>query len=281
MKVKVYSLLLSAAAFTSCFGPSGSAPSASQDVMVTTTLSTYETPVQMEGVSTLMEVPAVKSSDLIVTHIGYVSSYNTKTLIPDWVAYELLPSEMTGKADRNDHIFSMDMDLKKPQAMREDYRDSGWTKGHMAPAADFSWDDDAMDETFRFVNCCPQDETLNRKDWQYLEKKVRNWAEDYGKVWVVSGPIIGDNIHGTIGDRNVVVPDQFFKAVMVQVKGKYHSIAFIMGNDANRYYLADCALTVNELESITGIDFFPNLDDAVEDRVEDELQFSIWGISRK
>lgn len=282
---RTLAILAAALTLTSCNGQ--------QEGFINSLLSaifaeqTTEEPVDIpsenpeSAASGLMELPAIKSTDLILNYTGYVSSYNTTTLIPDWVAYELLPSEMSGEADRNDHVFSMDTKLKKPQAMREDYRDSGWSKGHMAPAHDFSWSDEAMGDTFLFVNCCPQNEYLNGKDWEYLERQVRRWAEDYGRAWVVTGPIIGENKYGTIGDRHVVVPDSFFKAVMVKNKGKYHTIAFIMDNDSTRQYLSDCALTVNELEDLTGIDFFPNLDDSIEDSVEGQKNFSFWGISSR
>lgn len=260
----------------SCF-----APASNQGAVITTpTLSMPEETV-VGTAAGLMGLPAVKASDNILDYKGYVSSYNTKTLIPDWVAYELLASELHGDADRNDHMFSMDRNFNKRQARREDYRESGWTRGHMAPAADFAWDDDAMGDTFYFTNICPQNENLNRKDWEYLERQVRHWAEEFGKVWVVSGPIVGENRYGTIGDRNVVVPDSFFKAVMVESKGKYHSIAFIMNNDSSRQYLYDCALNVNELEEETGIDFFPALDDSIEDSVEGQLDRAFWGIRKK
>jgi len=225
-----------------------------------------------------LELPAEKPGDRTVTYQGFVSSYNTETLIPDWVAYELTAEETHGDATRVDKGFSMDLNFKGKQARREDYFGSGWTKGHMAPAADFTWDDSAMAETFFFQNICPQKEELNNKDWQYLEKQVRAWARKYGKVWVVSGPIVGDNIYGTIGEDHVVVPDAFFKAVMVHDGKRYQSIAFVMGNDAERYWLQDCALTVDELERRTGIDFYPALPDDVEDDTESRYDFSVWGI---
>ena len=198
-----------------------------------------------------LELPAQKASDKIVEYKGFVSSYNTETLIPDWVAYELTADETRGESTRADKNFSMDMNFRGKQAMREDYWGSGWTRGHMAPAADFMWDDDAMSETFYFLNICPQREELNNKDWQYLEKQVRAWARKYGKVWVVSGPIVGDNVYGTIGKDHVVVPDAFFKAVMVHDGKRYQSIAFVMGNDAERYWLQDCALSIDDLEART------------------------------
>jgi DNA/RNA endonuclease G, NUC1 len=228
-----------------------------------------------------LELPAARPGDRIMTYQGYVSSYNPETLIPDWVAYELTAEETRGDATRADKEFSMDMNYHGKQAMREDYWGSGWTRGHMAPAADFMWDDSAMTETFYFMNICPQREELNNKDWQYLEKQVRAWARKYGKVWVVSGPIVGDNIYGTIGKDHVVVPDAFYKVVMVHDGRQYQSIAFVMGNDAERYWLSDCALTVDELENLTGLDFYPALPDDVEDDAESRYDLSVWGIRKR
>ena len=225
-----------------------------------------------------LELPADRPGDRIMAYQGFVSSYNPETLIPDWVAYELTAEETRGEASRVDKEFSMDFNYKGKQAMREDYSGSGWTRGHMAPAGDFMWDDSAMSETFYFMNICPQREELNNNDWQYLERQVRAWARKYGKVWVVSGPIVGDNVYGTIGRDHVVVPDAFYKAVLVHDGKRYQSIAFVMGNDAERYWLQDCALTIDDLEERTGIDFYPALPDDIEDDAESRYDFSVWGI---
>ena len=228
-----------------------------------------------------LELPAARPGDRIMTYQGYVSSYNPETLIPDWVAYELTADETRGEATRAEKDFSMDFNWEGKQARREDYWGSGWTRGHMAPAGDFMWDDSAMTETFYFMNICPQREELNNKDWQYLEKQVRAWARKYDKVWVVTGPIVGDNIYGTIGEDHVVVPDAFYKAVMVHDGKRYQAIAFVMGNDAERYWLQDCALTIDELEQKTGIDFYPALPDDIEDDTESRYDFSVWGIRKR
>ena len=236
-----------------------------------------EMPAGLEG---LLEIPASSAEGRIVQHGAYVSSYNTETLIPNWVAYELTAEETAGDGRREGIEFRKDPDLKGcPQAMREDYSGSGWTKGHLMPAADAAFSNSTMSETFYFTNICPQNETLNAGDWQYLEKKVRQWANRYGSVWVVTGPIVGENRYGTIGDRDVVVPDAFYKALLVcKPNGSYSAIAFVMDNDDDRYYLKDCAVTVNDLESLTGLDLFPNLDDKVEEKVEGTIRFSDWGI---
>lgn len=226
----------------------------------------------------LLELPATSDSDIILTHKGFTVSYNADAHIPVWVAYELTEEETSGDIDRDEAVFKMDPSYSRTQAMREDYYDSGWTRGHMACAADFRWDEDAMNETFYLTNICPQDEELNKGDWNYLEKQVRYWARDYGKVWVVTGPIIGTGKYGTIGDRDVAVPDAFFKAVLASKNGKFRSIAFVMNNDSERYWLDDCSMTVNDLEKLTGLDFFTLLPDDVEDQIEGQLKFSDWNI---
>lgn len=230
-----------------------------------------------------LEIPASTPEGRIVTHDAYVSSYNTSTLIPDWVAYEITAEEAEGRRDRDGIEFRMDPSLKGcTQAMREDYYGSGWTKGHLMPAADAAFDGDAMEQTFYFTNICPQNEELNAGDWQYLEKRVRSWARSYGSVYVATGPIVGTGRYGKIGERNVTVPDAFYKALLVRRSdGSYSSIAFVMGNDDGRYYLADCCMSVNRLEEITGLDFFPALDDEYEDKVEGTVTLSDWGIKKK
>ena len=228
-----------------------------------------------------MELPAVCDDDIILTHKGFVISYNAEARIPEWVAYELTADETRGDAERDESMFRMDPTYGRTQAMREDYYDSGWTRGHMACAGDFQWDEEAMDETFYLTNICPQDRELNKGDWNYLEKQVRRWARDYGHVWVVTGPIIGGNRYGTIGDRDVTVPDSFFKAVLTEKNGKYRSIAFVMDNDDKRYWLDECAVTVNGLEAMTGQDFFPLLPDGVEEEVESQLRLQDWGIRQR
>lgn len=228
-----------------------------------------------------MELPALRGYDVVVFHTGYALSFNPEYKIPEWVAYELTAEELEGDLDRDEMKFQMDPKLKLPQAMREDYAGSGWTRGHMASAGDFEWDSTAMEETFYLTNVCPQSEALNRGDWNYLEKKVRNWAIKYGKVWIVTGPIVGTGKYGTIGDRDVAVPDAFYKAVLVSDGDRFHSIAFVMGNDDKRYYLADCAITVNELEELTGLDFFPLLPDSVEEKVESSKELRYWNIKTR
>lgn len=219
-------------------------------------------------------LPALSQSDVLIEYRGYVVSYNEKYLIPDWVAYELSASETAGSNSREGKNFRQDPLLRRRQAEDSDYRNSGWSRGHMAPAGDFKWSNEAMDETFYFTNCCPQNQALNAGQWSTLEKKVRKWAEKYGNITVVTGPLVGENVYGTIGRNKVVVPDAFFKVILAGDQ----SIAFVMYNRPENENLQRCAMTVDKLEELSGIDFFAGLDNQFEDRIESTVSLRYWGL---
>lgn len=224
----------------------------------------------------LLELPAIQDADIILVYSGFVVKYNPEYLIPDWVAYELTAEEVNGEVPRASG-FSMDLSYQGKQAMREDYSYSGWDKGHMAPSADMKWSQSAMYESFYLTNICPQNHDLNGRDWHALENRVRSWAQRYGRVWVVCGPIVDGKQYGTIGERNVLVPDKFFKAILrMDEDGTYHSIAFVFENDSSRQPLKDAVVTVDGLESLIGYDLFAILDDEMETVVESQASWADW-----
>lgn len=223
-----------------------------------------------------IELPALSEEDYIVEYEGYTSSYDMFTKTPEWVAYELTKDETYGDAAREGKFFSPDERVLLPQPDDYDYRGSGWTRGHLAPAADFRWSDDAMWDTFHFTNCCPQDKDLNEGMWNTLEKKCRTWARRYGSVYIVTGPVIGENIYGTIGKNKVTVPDAFFKAVMVHDGSRWQSIAFVMNNNSRNPNMQKCAMSVDELEELLGLDFFAAMDDNIEAEVEKNYKLGFW-----
>lgn len=223
------------------------------------------------------EIPALKASDKIIVYEGFTLSYNPKNLIPNWVAYELTSDEVDGPFPRSNG-FSMDLNYKGKQAMREDYSSTGWDKGHMAPAADMKWSRTAMYESFFLTNICPQDHDFNGNDWLTLEKLAREWAKRFGSIYIICGPIVGSNIYGTIGDNKVIVPDAFFKAFLVVQDHRYHAIAFVMQNEPTHHRIQEYALTVNELEDMIGLDLFPTIDDSIEEMIESDLYFKFWNL---
>ena len=223
-----------------------------------------------------LELPAASEAEDIIVYEGFTVAYNHTTLVPDWEAYELTAQELvqtyTGKGSQ----FSRDPNVKGRQSSREDYSHSGWDKGHMVPKADLRWSEKAYWQSHFFTNICPQNHDLNGQDWCNLEKKVRQWARRFGRVYVVCGPIFDSCAHGTIGAAHVAIPDAFFKALLVPCGDSYAAIAFTFANDSSRQPLRSRACTVDQLEALLSRDLFPLLDDAVESTVESHLDLPLW-----
>ena len=144
-----------------------------------------------------LEIPADIPGDEIVKHTGYTLSYNEEYEIANWVAYELTRDEVLGTADRGDD-FREDKDVSTGSAKLKDYKSSGYDRGHMAPAADFKWSEEAMSDTFFLSNMAPQDPSFNRGIWGDLESAVRSMAYDNESIYVVVGPVLTDGPYETI-----------------------------------------------------------------------------------
>lgn len=205
----------------------------------------------------------------VIEHMGYALSYNSDYRVPNWVAYELLATELeTGFRSREDR-FEPDPLIKGRQAYDRDYVGSGYDRGHMAPAADMRWSSQTMKECFYLSNVCPQNHNLNAGAWNDLEKQVRREARYYKSVWVVCGPIFEYNNPKHIGQNHVMVPDSFFKALLARRKdGTYAAIGFIFPNKACTRNLSLYTMTVDELEAKLGMDLFYNLDARAQDKAE-------------
>lgn len=211
----------------------------------------------------------------IIEHIGYTVSYNQKRRNPNWVAYELTAEEVLGDEERSDD-FIPDPEVRGRQATDEDYKKSGWDRGHLAPAADMKWSKQAMTESFYLSNISPQNNNLNRGVWKSIEELTRENATRYGKVLVVTGPVFttGKGL-GSIGHNKVAIPNSFFKVLLID-NGGYRGIGFYCKNVAGRKRLSSYAMSIDSIEEITGIDFFPTLPDDIENSVEKEFDWNVW-----
>lgn len=206
---------------------------------------------------------------------GYTASYNKTTKLPNWVAWHLTADRTTGPAKRSGVDFQADMDVPAPRAEDSDYYGSGYDRGHMCPAADNKYSEKAMEESFLFTNMCPQNGNLNRGDWNEMEQACRRWAKEYGGVYIVCGPILYKGKHKTIGKNKVVVPEAFFKVVL-RTGPDAKAIGFIYKNEEGNRPKGDYVNTVDQVERITGIDFFPSLPDDVETKVEAAADIADW-----
>lgn len=210
----------------------------------------------------------------VIEYMGYEVIFNSLLKIPILVKYELTAEETDGMFSRKGLDFCEDLKANVIQANDYDYRGSGWSRGHMAPAGDFTWSSRALRETFYYTNCCPQDLSLNTGQWKYLEEEVRDWAKRFGCITVVTGPIVGSNEHGVIGNNKIIVPDAFYKVVC---NGE-QAIAFVMYNRSRNESMKKCAMSVDCLEELSGLDFFLELDDEVENKIEAACILNYWNL---
>ena len=224
-----------------------------------------------------LEIPAqlTDRKEAILRRTGYTVSYNEDLLIPNWVAWHLTSDRLTGPAKRKGISFMEDTEAPGVLVNTHDYARSGFDRGHMCPAGDNKWSQQAMRESFLLTNICPQAPSLNRGDWNEMEIQCRKWAETYGDIYIVAGPILYRGHHKQIGAHRVTVPEAFFKVVLC-MKGEPKAIGFIYKNGDGNRPKGDYVNTVDEVERITGIDFFPSLPDETERRVEAKASLDEW-----
>jgi len=228
---------------------------------------------------TQYELPAALTDrpEQILKRRAYTTSYNNKSKTPNWVAWHLTKAHTYGDHQRKNEVFFEDEAIESGlRATDNDFYNSRYDRGHMCPAGDNKWDAQAMRESFLFTNICPQNHGLNKYEWNDLEIQCRDWAREYGAIDIVCGPIFsatGDQ--KTIGRNKVWVPDAFFKVILCR-QGSPKAIGFIYRNEGKKQTKEEALRSVDEIETLTGIDFFPSLDDATEDRIEAEADLADW-----
>ena len=223
-----------------------------------------------------LPAPLKDRPEMILRRMGYTVSYNRDTRCPNWVAWHLTKAHTYGSNVRDEEVFTEDSSVPSPRATDNDYYNSRYDRGHMCPAGDNKWDATAMSETFLFTNICPQNHGLNKYEWNDVEKLCRSWAKRYGAVDIVCGPLYEKGVEPRyIGRNKVRVPDAFFKAVLCR-KDSPKAIAFVFRNQGKKMTMLEAVRTVDDVERLTGMDLFPQMDDVTEQRIEAEADLEEW-----
>lgn len=242
------------------------------DAKAATMTDTQQQVVRYELPARLKDRP-----EQILTRLGYTVSYNSTTRCPNWVAWHLTADHTRGSHSRQNEQFTEDTSVAEPRATNQDYYNSRYDRGHLCPAGDSKWSAQAMAESFLLTNICPQNHGLNSHEWNDVEMLCREWARKYGAIDIVCGPLYTQPAaqQRTIGRNRVWVPDRLFKVVLCR-KGTPKAIGFIYRNEGKKQLMEEAVCTVDEVERLTGIDFFPALDDKTEKRIEAEAKLADW-----
>ena len=213
----------------------------------------------------------------IVVHDTYTLSYVETYEQAEWVAYELKKQEVSN-SNFERPFFIEDNLVKTGSADWRNYKRSGYDKGHLCPAGDRKFSRKAFDETFLTSNISPQKHDFNEGVWNRLEQKVRYWATKYDGVYVITGGVLEKGLL-TIGKENVAVPNYFYKVILDFTNGNYKMIGFLVPAIDSDQPLYEFVVPVDEIEQRTGINFYPKLDDAVENRLEKSSDYKSWSFN--
>lgn len=219
----------------------------------------------------------------IVHHRYYSLGYSEKHEQALWVCYVLNKDELRVPNVPRYNRFEIDPKVRSQSAEYYDYRGSGYSRGHLAPAGDMAFNELAMRESFYMSNMSPQKIPFNGGIWRELEESVRDWAYKNEHLYVITGPLLTGRSYEKIGKNKVSVPEYFYKAVMDIDGDDKKSIAFIMPNAVSDRPIMEYAVSINELEESLGFDIFPLLlnNDQLEEKLESNFNVTKWPVSQK
>ena len=204
-----------------------------------------------------------KSQGELIEHTYYSLSYAEEHEQAEWVHYKLNSTMLKGRTPRKDS-FKSDKLVSTKSAALTDYNYSGYDRGHLAPAGDMKLSETSMSESFYMSNMSPQKASFNRGLWKTLENQVRLKAKK-SELYITTGGVLSSADLKKIGNNNVSVPDQFYK-IIYDAKNQM-MFAYLMENKKLESLERHVA-TVDSIEALTGIDFYHELDDELENKLE-------------
>lgn len=209
-----------------------------------------------------------------INHTYYSLSYVAAHRQSEFAFYYLTPESINGGQKRTDD-FRIDPKVKSNPVSSTAYAGSGYDRGHLCPAADMSLNLTAMSETFYMSNMSPMTPSFNRGIWASLEDWVRSAALSNKGLYVATGPILSGNC-GTISG-GITVPCTFYKIAFKDGPNP-KMIGFVMANAGSSLALKSFTVSIDEIERRTGLDFFPQLDDSIENKLEGAVNLSGWNL---
>lgn len=212
------------------------------------------------------------SNGQMIHHTYYSLSYSEEHEQAEWVSYVLNPPFLNGSATRSDD-FRMDDKVLTQSANSGDYLYSGYDRGHLAPAADMVFSNQSILESFYYSNISPQNPQFNRGGWKKLEAQVRDWGKSF-EIIVVTGGVLLDDGLSSIGKNKVSVPKNFYKIVYAPEMDEM--IGFVMPNQKIYNDILSYSTTVDEIERLTGINFFIELAEEQQNQLESKIHLENW-----
>ena len=211
----------------------------------------------------------------VVHHNWYSLSYSEPHEQAEWVAYELKKEHLSNSTNHKRPYFEIDKAVSTGAASWRNYKNSGYDRGHLCPAGDRRFSKNAHDETFLTSNISPQEHNFNSGIWNKLEQKTRYWAKKYNGVFVITGGVLSKKLK-TIGKENVAVPNYFYKILIDYNSKNKKAVAFLIPHQNSQKPLYEFVVSIDEIEKLTQIDFFHQLEDSLENKLEASSSYKGW-----
>lgn len=258
------------------------------------------------------EIPHLNDQNVYADHyvtmdgvqiLNYALEWDNTKRHANWVAFTF---DTTTSADNVKRTDAWSVDPKLPaemQVQESDHKNDGFDRGHLCASEDRVYLKEANDQTFYYSNISPQLKDFNGGFWRKLETRVQTWGRStadgvYDKVYVTKGGTLNKllkNFKGTTVDggtpttdangftiHGLACPEYYFMAVLSQKDDVFHAIAFLvphkegMTENPSSDELKEYVVSVDKLEEETGIDFFCNLPDVLENEVEAACNLNDW-----
>jgi endonuclease G len=277
VKVGLFAAIVGGLFFVFNFFLGGKTNTGSSTTTVVTEESNLPQPPEKKEFTGDFFLPAATPEGRLIRHRYFALSYREDHEQAEWVAYELSREQLLKDwVERTDN-FRPDPKVPSASASPRDYTHTGYHRGHLIPAADMAFSEEAVSETFLMSNVSPQIRNFNTGIWRELEQNIRNWAKDFRHLYIITGPALKLGIREKIGDNEVSVPDMFYKVILDYTEPEIKGIGFLLPNEVSVNPLSDYALSIDEVEARTGLDFFPKLlPDEEEERIESQFDMKKW-----
>lgn len=214
------------------------------------------------------------SNNQIVNHVKYSFSYSEKDEQAEWVAYKLFKNSINNAVNRKDN-FREDLKVITGSSTLNDYKNSGYDRGHLAPAKAMSFNDLTMSESFYMSNMSPQKPSFNRGIWKKLEEEVRSWISISDSLYVVTGPILANPL-GKIGENKVTIPRYYYKSIIRFKNNELYGIGFLIKNEKSTKSVISFCVSIDSIEKLTGIDFFYQLETKIQNQIERNSKYQFF-----
>ena len=214
------------------------------------------------------------TTDNLVAHEHFMLSYSEHFEQAEWVGYLLKKEHLTYDVRKRPY-FIEDPKVKTKSADWRNYKGSGYDRGHLCPAGDRRFSKQAYNETFYTSNISPQDKYFNAGIWNRLELQIRQWTKKYGTLVVFTGGVLEKGLI-EIGEEDVDVPKYFYKVVARGDIDNLKLIGFLMEGVESKKPLEQFTVSIDEIEKLTGINFFEKLENEIEAKLEREVVTKNW-----